>query len=655
MIRQGRLVRLAAVLVALLATLLWTQTLVADEEPPPGLRTLYPGDNLIGWVGFPTTPQALFDQIPTAELIYTWDADDSRYRFAAPGFPTTFSAIEPGMGVIVRIAAEDPIEWHQPTVADGEWVSLKPGPNLVAWTGPSGTPINLAVRSIGESFTHALYSTPDSSELALFQSGSRPGPEPQHQLRRGDALWVFNTTEANWLQPSGDRALHPLGPPPDHVRWSASFDKYLDADGIAFIATENVADEALFRAAAIFDDMLVNRPDLREALVRRRVHTVIVGQSEQTFDLAPYRQYRDRIELRPWGEGGPRGLGPNDFTPTLIPEENLLCLADDAYRGHDVTVHEFAHAIDYALRHGRQAGSFQASLASAYRSLVETERWKGTYAARNVREFWAVSLGTWLGLDRSLRLQIKSSVDLQRYAPSVADLITSTVGEIQVDASCQPAHAPVQGATRKHLVEGSLLSGDGVPVADVRARFERQHDAPTHGQTASVFEAPLWSDGRFARFIPPGEYRLSFRWEHCPLFYHADGLTIAKGDAQLISLAENGVEINVQLPEDVCRQRFSGTIVDSDGNPVRVGIAVLREPSADIELGGASLRSDVDGHFAVRLPTTGRYRMYMYARGCWLTYDGQSLVDYDTETHIDADQLDGQELKLTLPDRTCSE
>ena len=646
---------MAGVLLGLALCLLSIQSISAEQDAPPASRTLYPGDNLIGWVGFATTPQALFDQIPEAKLIYTWDADESLYRFAVPGFPMTFSAIEPGMGVIVRVAGEDPVEWRQPTVADGEWVSLKPGPNLVAWTGPSGTPIELAVRSIGESFTHALYSSPESSELALFGAGSRPGPNPQHQLRRGDGLWVFNTTETNWLQPSGDRPLHPLGPPPDHVRWSASFDKYLDADGIAVIATDNVADEALFRAAAIFDDMLVNRPDLRDTLVRRRVHIVIVGQSEQTFDLAPYRQYRDRVELRPWGEGGPRGLGPNDFTPTLIPEENLLCLADDVYRGHDVTVHEFAHAIDYALRHGRQAGSFQASLASAYRSLVETERWKGTYAARNVREFWAVSLGTWLGLDRSLRLHIRTANDLERYAPDVAELITSTVGEIRVDASCQPAEAPLQGATRKHLVQGSLLTDDGVPIADVRVRLERQQYTPTPGQTGSISDFPLWSDGRFARFIAPGEYQLSFRWEHCPLFYHADGLTIARGDAQLIPLAENGIEINVHLPEDVCRQRFSGTIVDSDGNPVRVGIAVLREPSADVDTGGASLRSDEDGSFAVRLPTTGRYRMYMYARGCWLTYDGQSLVDYDTETFIDAEILDGQELKLTLPDRTCSE
>ncbi|MCY3732758.1 MAG: hypothetical protein OXG42_00610 [Chloroflexi bacterium] len=653
--RQRRLVRLATVLSALLATLLLTQILVAGEESPPASRTLHPGDNLIGWVGFATTPQALFDQIPEARLIYTWDADDARYRFSTPGFPATLSSIEPGMGLIVRIAGEQPVEWHQPTVADGEWVALKPGPNLVAWTGPSGTPIDLAVRSIGESFTHALYSRPESNELALHEAGSRTGPGLQHQLHRGDGLWVFNTTEASWLQPSGDRALHPLGPPPDHVRWYASFDKYLDADGIAVIATDNVADEALFRAAAIFEDMLVNRPDIRDTLVRRRVHIAIVGRSEQTFDLAPYRQYRDRIELRPWGEGGPRGLGPNDFTPTLIPEENLLCLADDAYRGHDVTVHEFAHAIDYALGHGPQAGSFQAALGSAYRSLVKTERWKGSYAARNVREFWAVSVSTWLGLDRSVRLQIKSSDDLQRYAPDVAELITSTLGDIRVDASCQAADAPVQGATRKHLVQGFLLTDDSVPVADVRGRIERQSDTPPPGQSANISEFPIWSDGRFARFTAPGDYLVSFHWEHCPLFYHEEGLTIAKSAAQVIAIGGSGVEINAHLPEHFCRQRFSGTIVDSAGNPVRLGIGVVRDLSDGVNLVGASLRSDADGRFAVRLPTTGRYRIYTHARGCWYSYNGHALVDYEADMYIDAERLDSQELKLTVPDRTCSE
>ncbi len=379
--------RLTALACILTLSLWLTQALAAAEQHSPNLRILQPGDNLIGWVGYTASSQDLFDQIPQAELIYTWDTESSSYHFAAPNFQSSLRTISPGMGLVLRIAGDDPVEWSQPTVADGEWVMLKPGPNLVAWTGPSGTPVDLAVRSIGEPFTHARYSNPENGDLALYQAGSRPSLEPQHRLRRGDGLWIFATAATRWLQPSGDRALYPLGPPPNHVRWYASFDKYLDADGIAVIATENVTDEALFRAAAIFDEMLVNRPDIRETLIRQRVHIVVVGRSEETFELTPYRQYRDRIELEPFGPAGPRGLGPNRLTPTLIPEENLLCDDDDLYLGHDVAVHEFAHAIDFAIRSSFNSGGFSGSLARAYRSGASAGPWDGTHAGRNTAEY----------------------------------------------------------------------------------------------------------------------------------------------------------------------------------------------------------------------------------------------------------------------------
>ena len=90
--------RLAGLVSALLLGLLLTQTFVASEETPAGARTLRPGDNLIGWVGYPTTTEAFFEQLAEAELIYTWDAQLSRYQFAARAFEANLSMIKPGMG-----------------------------------------------------------------------------------------------------------------------------------------------------------------------------------------------------------------------------------------------------------------------------------------------------------------------------------------------------------------------------------------------------------------------------------------------------------------------------------------------------------------------------------------------------------------------------
>ena len=322
---QRSVMRLAGLVSALLLALLLTQTLVASEEAPLGARTLLPGDNLIGWVGYPTTTEAFFEQIPEAELIYTWDAQLSRYRFSAPGLEASLSMIEPGMGLIVRISGEEPVIWDQPTAADGERLTLEAGPNLVAWTGPSGTPLDLAVRSIGQSLTQALYWIPETKEFGIFKPDAKPTDEVQPKLRRGDALWVFSKNVSTWLQASGDRALHPLGPPPDHIRWYRSFDKYLDADGLAIISTENVADEALFRAAAIADEMLVNRPDIRDTLVRQRVHIVVVGQSEETYDLAPFRRFRGASN---WSHGVPQNLADSDQPNTHRPcSRRRICSA----------------------------------------------------------------------------------------------------------------------------------------------------------------------------------------------------------------------------------------------------------------------------------------------------------------------------------------
>ena len=646
--RTRRGVRLASAVSALALVLLLTQTLTASEElvseeTAAGARILYPGDNLIGWVDFATTPQALFDQIPEANLIYTWDAEASVYRFAAPGLPSTFKSLEPGMGLIVRIGGDEPVEWQQPTVANGEWVSLNSGPNLVAWTGPSGTPIDLAVRSIGDSFTHAFYSTADSEDLQRYQPGAVSSRAPRHQLNRGDGLWIFNSEETRWLQPSGDRPLHPLGPPPDHVRWYASFDKYLDADGIAVIATDNVADEALFRAAAIFDEMLVNRPDIRDTLVRRRVHIAIVGQSERTFDLTPYRQYRNRIELEHFGPGGPRGIGPNNLTPTLIPEENLLCLEDDPYYGHDVAVHEFAHAIDYAISSSFQSGRFRSVLTSAYRDAREAGFWEGTHAMRNTAEFWATGVQAWLGVTGHYYEQVRNRVDLIHYAPSLADLIVETLGELTLHTTCQPRSDKTQGATKRVQVSGTLLDPAGDPLPQVSVLLR-----PLDSSKTTVVSSlnPL---GQFSSFAEPGSYGLEFSIEGCKVYQGADGLTLDRNQSVPITLAYHDWHVTHQLPEGICQQVATGTLSNSDGVPLTKYVI-----SATGTYGPSHAAIMSDGSFRLRIPDQGLHYIQINYKGCYYTYDGQAVVRRTaSEPFLEVNQLIGAPLELKLPEHAC--
>lgn len=641
---RSKVVRVAGVIAALAMALLLTNTLNATEEIPAEHRILQPGDNLIGWVYFSTDVQELFSQIPEAELIYTWDAKLSSYRFAARALAGNLTSVEAGMGLLVRIAGDAPVEWRQPIVANGERVSLESGPNLVAWTGPSGTPLDLAVRSIGDPFVEARYWNRESGELIAFRPGDKTGESAMPKLQRGDALWVFNSSASSWLQPSGDRPLYRLGPPPDHVRWYASFDKYLDADGLAVIATEHVADEALFRAAAILDEMLVNRPDIRETLIRQRVHTVVIGQSEATFDLTPYRQYRDRIELEPHGEDGPRGLGPNQYTPTLVPEENLLCYADDPYAGFDVAVHEFTHAIDYALSRSPSQGNFRGSLLQAYRSGIDSGFWDGTYAATNIAEYWAEAVGVWIGTSYSLDMAFKHRLHLMDYSPLIAQLIQDTLGDFQVDSSCHSARAPARGATRMSIIRGQVTDHLGEPLegAGVLLRGASRPASPT----LSI----AWPDGRYGVFAQPRDYTMQLIVDGCSVFHTGSGPTGFAALAEAFSLGDANLTMDLQLEEPICTIVASGALLDADGNGVSDAYLTVQGNA-----GKSQTYSGEAGRFSVRFPDEGEYSLRFSYQGCDYFYDGVGLVRgprYDLR--FNARLLADAGLALRLPQGACA-
>ncbi len=636
--------RLAGLVSALLLGLLLTQTFVASEETPAGARTLRPGDNLIGWVGYPTTTEAFFEQLAEAELIYTWDAQLSRYQFAARAFEANLSMIEPGMGLIVRISGEEPVIWDQPTAADGERLTLEAGPNLVAWTGPSGTPLDLAVRSIGQSLTQALYWIPETKEFGIFKPDAKPTGEVQPKLRRGDALWVFSKNVSTWLQPSGDRALHPLGPPPDHIRWYRSFDKYLDADGLAIISTENVADEALFRAAAIADEMLVNRPDIRDTLVRQRVHIVVVGQSEETYDLALFRRFRGVLKLEPWGTAGPRGFGPTEYTPTLFPEENLLCLDNDSYPSYDVAVHEFAHAIDFALSRTPRGGGFRSSLAAAYRSGIDSGVWESAYSSRNSAEFWATGLQIWLGVRGHRSDGFTHREDLIQQAPQLAQLIDDTLGEIVLDSTCRFADATNRGATRKHLLRGTLVDATGATLDNARVYLRNAWGRVSGGR------AIIWPDGRFNILALPGDYTLDFQIGACAFHYGDSGLTTNRQSARTFLVSAEDLDIDIHLPHDFCNVLAEGRVVTSSGKPLQ-GLPVIVHGTLDVHIA----YTEQDGSFEFRFPDDGPHYFRVTFRRCNYLFNGSRLLSGHEEYALVNYEIEPEsDLELRLPDRACT-
>src|SRR6516162_7282239 len=108
--------------------------------------------------------------------------------------------------------------------------------------------------------------------------------------------------------------------------------------GFPIFSSEKVSDEALIEAADIVDHMLDGRDDVRRAMIENKVRLVVMAPTEMTTDLPEQRG----MTPKDYWDRRARGLGGR---VTSCGEENLLNLKGDRYRGENILIHEFAHAI----------------------------------------------------------------------------------------------------------------------------------------------------------------------------------------------------------------------------------------------------------------------------------------------------------------------
>ena len=97
-------------------------------------------------------------------------------------------------------------------------------------------------------------------------------------------------------EPATPTASPALGPPPALLGLEPFYQKYLDAGGIPVVSSSDVSDETLVRVAATLDEMLVQRPEMREAIVASGGRVAVLAADEPATSLPEYR-YRAREEL----------------------------------------------------------------------------------------------------------------------------------------------------------------------------------------------------------------------------------------------------------------------------------------------------------------------------------------------------------------------
>jgi len=208
----------------------------------------------------------------------------------------------------------------------------------------------------------------------------------------------------------------------NRMKLDTFYQKYCGASGFPVVASKNVSDYALKEAAYLIDRMLINRPDIRDALIGAKVRFVIIGVNEGTTDMPEYRT----LKPKDYWDRRARGLGASRKRPAVsCGEENLLRYEGDGYTTENILIHEFAHAI-HLMGLNLIDKTFQKRLDECYRKAIDSGLWVGKYAARNSAEYWAEGVQSWFGTNRENdhdHNHVNTRAELRRYDRGLARLI----------------------------------------------------------------------------------------------------------------------------------------------------------------------------------------------------------------------------------------
>ena len=183
---------LAALAALLLATAAGSPGHVAASSEPDEADTittvLYPGWNMVGWVGPSTPTSELFEEIPALRQVSEWDADAQAYRRAVRNRYGAVPTLTGGMGMWLFLRGDSTVEWSRRVRPDGFVIRMEPGVNIVAIAADGG------VTSVRLVATAARRWNPVIQRFKSYEFGDET-------LGRGDALQIEVPSAVNWWQP----------------------------------------------------------------------------------------------------------------------------------------------------------------------------------------------------------------------------------------------------------------------------------------------------------------------------------------------------------------------------------------------------------------------------------------------------------------------
>ena len=206
------------------------------------------------------------------------------------------------------------------------------------------------------------------------------------------------------------------------------YTKFVDAKGVTILGSKDVSALAFSQAEEIIDHMLSGTAKELKDEITKNVKMVILSKLQNTTDIPEFEEYKDFDEIN----NRARGLYKPSETigTTLFPEENLTGITGDRWKNESTLVHEFGHAIHFALE--KKDPEFANKIEAAYDAAIKNNVWKDTYSATNKYEYWAVGVACYFDAanqsekNDGVRNFVNTAEELAAYDPELYKLIDTT-------------------------------------------------------------------------------------------------------------------------------------------------------------------------------------------------------------------------------------
>lgn len=252
---------------------------------------LYPGWNLVGWVGPSTPTSELFEEIPALRQVWSWESSSQRYqpRTRNSTFPRALKQVTRGMGLWLLIGGEAPVEWSRAVSDEGVLLALSAGRNLVGWTGEEGLGVGKAVARFGEVFVRASHWDASTQRWEFYLPGVE-SPRAFTNLSRGDGLWIDITEDTRWWQSGLGRTVFEFA---DEVTPEHRLEAQVEITRVITFFAE--------RFGVYTDDLTVSMPHTEGCWARpglmKLTDLAFVCAAHEYFHVLQY----DLANATPWG------------------------------------------------------------------------------------------------------------------------------------------------------------------------------------------------------------------------------------------------------------------------------------------------------------------------------------------------------------------